>query len=420
MAARLRPDAAWLAQAVAEHHERLDGTGYPAGLRGAQLTSLSRLLAVCDVYAAVLYGAAVPQSQGAAHGPDRRASDGRQRRAGSQPCGTAVGTVFLSCWQRAVEMTDGSLGLVTATPAGRREGNGPARPVVAILTTERGESLPAARHIDLMRRRDYGIVRTCRRRNAASCWGRGSRNGRKGCGGAMSKTRRRIFRRDAPSVAVSAVRHAAAGGLRGRRLLAGRRSSRRAAQRRRQLGSLRPDALGLPFFWLPPLVLVLMMAGWNLLRQADKPGDLVGVLSGMALESVAFALGLWGLSRGLVPLMQQLGVQMEISGATEPALRQVVTYLGAGIYEEALFRLTLYSEHGLAAASHGIAQNGCHGCWRRRRRLRSSRPLIIWGLTDNPTTIIFFCFAWRPESTSPCSISAAASASPSERTPATT
>jgi membrane protease YdiL (CAAX protease family) len=90
-------------------------------------------------------------------------------------------------------------------------------------------------------------------------------------------------------------------------------------------------------------VLFLMLAGWNVLRQADQPRDLVGVLTGMALESVAFALGLWGLSRGLVPLMQQLGVQMEISGATEPALRQVVTYLGAGIYEEALFRLTLYS-----------------------------------------------------------------------------
>jgi hypothetical protein len=102
-------------------------------------------------------------------------------------------------------------------------------------------------------------------------------------------------------------------------------------------------AVGLPFFWLPPLVLFLTLAGWNLLRQADQPRDLVGVLAGMALESVAFALGLWGLSRGLVPLMQQLGVQMEISGATEPALRQVVTYLGAGIYEEALFRLTLYS-----------------------------------------------------------------------------
>jgi hypothetical protein len=102
-------------------------------------------------------------------------------------------------------------------------------------------------------------------------------------------------------------------------------------------------AVGLPYFWLPPMVLFLTMAGWNVLRQADKPGDLVGVLTGMALESVAFALGLWGLSRGLVPLMQQLGVQMEIAGATEPALRQIVTYLGAGIYEEALFRLTLYS-----------------------------------------------------------------------------
>jgi hypothetical protein len=159
MAARLRPDAVWLAQAVAEHHERLDGTGYPAGLRGAQLTSLSRLLAVCDVYAAACTAR-----------PHRRAKETRTALTdvllmagnGALDRDHAERLLELSFYPvgAAVEMADGSLGLVTAAPTGRRDMNGPARPVVAILTDAHGESLPAPRHIDLARRGDQGIVRT--------------------------------------------------------------------------------------------------------------------------------------------------------------------------------------------------------------------------------------------------------------------
>jgi putative nucleotidyltransferase with HDIG domain len=39
---------------VAEHHERLDGRGYPAGLSGPELGIGSRILAVCDVYDALV------------------------------------------------------------------------------------------------------------------------------------------------------------------------------------------------------------------------------------------------------------------------------------------------------------------------------------------------------------------------------
>ena len=38
---------------VAAHHEKLDGTGYPAGLRGAEIGIESRLLAVVDIFDAV-------------------------------------------------------------------------------------------------------------------------------------------------------------------------------------------------------------------------------------------------------------------------------------------------------------------------------------------------------------------------------
>ena len=39
---------------VAEHHERLDGSGYPQGLRGAALSPLSQIVAIADVYETML------------------------------------------------------------------------------------------------------------------------------------------------------------------------------------------------------------------------------------------------------------------------------------------------------------------------------------------------------------------------------
>ena len=39
---------------VLDHHERLDGTGYPHGLRATQLDLETRILAVCDVYDALI------------------------------------------------------------------------------------------------------------------------------------------------------------------------------------------------------------------------------------------------------------------------------------------------------------------------------------------------------------------------------
>lgn len=50
-----------------EHHEKLDGTGYPSGLCGKQLSLESRLLAVADIYGALSekrpYREALPPSQ---------------------------------------------------------------------------------------------------------------------------------------------------------------------------------------------------------------------------------------------------------------------------------------------------------------------------------------------------------------------
>lgn len=36
-----------------QHHERLDGSGYPCGLKGSEISLFSRIVAVCDVYHAI-------------------------------------------------------------------------------------------------------------------------------------------------------------------------------------------------------------------------------------------------------------------------------------------------------------------------------------------------------------------------------
>lgn len=43
-----------MADAVYQHHERLDGSGYPCGLRGDQIMMESRILAVADVVQAMV------------------------------------------------------------------------------------------------------------------------------------------------------------------------------------------------------------------------------------------------------------------------------------------------------------------------------------------------------------------------------
>jgi membrane protease YdiL (CAAX protease family) len=95
-------------------------------------------------------------------------------------------------------------------------------------------------------------------------------------------------------------------------------------------------------FWAPVLLTVLLLA-WCWLRRADRPREYLGAWVGTVLESGLFAMLLWGLCHGILPLLESLGVQFSLSTTTEPALTQLISYLGAGIYEETLFRLLLFS-----------------------------------------------------------------------------
>ena len=159
VAAALLPDAPWLAETAAGHHERLDGTGYPDGLRETGIPALTRLIAVCDVYTALC-----------GHRPHRPARPTRTALAdtllladqGKLDRGHAECLLHLSFYPvgTAVELADGSYGVVIATHPGWRDLNAPARPVLALLTDAQGLPLGSPAHVDLAQCESHSIVRS--------------------------------------------------------------------------------------------------------------------------------------------------------------------------------------------------------------------------------------------------------------------
>jgi HD-GYP domain-containing protein (c-di-GMP phosphodiesterase class II) len=153
------PDAPWLVEAVADHHERPDGTGYPGGLRANQISWLPRILAVCDVYAALRstrLHRAEQNARTALTDVLANAEAGRLDRSAAERLLTLsvypVGTV--------VELADGSVAVVVAAANGNRERIAGVRPAVALLADHHGDCLPFPQHIDLAAGEGRSIVRS--------------------------------------------------------------------------------------------------------------------------------------------------------------------------------------------------------------------------------------------------------------------
>jgi hypothetical protein len=155
---RLAPDRRWLADAAEHHHERLDGTGYPDGLRDHAQEPLVRLLAVCDVYSALCSGRAY-----------RTARSSRTALADTlllaekglldAHCAEQLLTLTFYPVGSMVELAHGERGVVVATAPPGVSVDAPSRPVVALLTDPQGHALPRVRHVDLTRS-EHRIVRS--------------------------------------------------------------------------------------------------------------------------------------------------------------------------------------------------------------------------------------------------------------------
>ena len=69
-----------VADIVRFHHERLDGSGYPNGIRSDAIPELSKVLAVADSYHAMTSDRPVPRRAQLLRGSQGAAHDGRARR----------------------------------------------------------------------------------------------------------------------------------------------------------------------------------------------------------------------------------------------------------------------------------------------------------------------------------------------------
>ena len=154
----LAPDAPAVIEAIAAHHERPDGTGYPNALSGDAVPTLAKLLAACDQYAACI----ADRPHRPAHDPRAALADcllaaeqGKLDRDFSEyllalsfhPVGTVV------------ELADGRTGVVVATHTNRTDLRAGGRPVVAVLTDRRGQVLPRPEVVDLLAADRGGVAR---------------------------------------------------------------------------------------------------------------------------------------------------------------------------------------------------------------------------------------------------------------------
>jgi len=100
---------------------------------------------------------------------------------------------------------------------------------------------------------------------------------------------------------------------------------------------------GIAFAWAAPILLALMLfllSWWN---WSDRPREPIAAVFGMTVESALFAAALWAFSRNFHTLLAQTGIPFNSVQFHRVAEGQVVNFIGAGIYEEVLFRLGLFS-----------------------------------------------------------------------------
>jgi len=101
------------------------------------------------------------------------------------------------------------------------------------------------------------------------------------------------------------------------------------------------EKLGVDQIVLAPVLLAVVFLCWSWFWRNNKPSDLLGVVAGMGIESVVFALGLWALCRMSLPFLEGLGITLAYPPIPSEDAGRVITFIGAGIYEEALFRLLI-------------------------------------------------------------------------------
>lgn len=152
------PELGPLAEVVAAHHERPDGTGYPHGKAGDAVPTLAAFLKVADEYA----GRLTDRPHRLAHDPRAALTDLMlAAEEGKAHMDFVEYLLKLSFYPlgTVVELTDGRVGVVVSAHPHKVGLRATARPVVSVLTDARGTVLPQPQVVDLAGAEFGGIVR---------------------------------------------------------------------------------------------------------------------------------------------------------------------------------------------------------------------------------------------------------------------
>jgi putative nucleotidyltransferase with HDIG domain len=147
---------------VGEHHERLDGRGYPNGLRGRQIYEGSQLVGVLDIYDAMLsprtYRQPLPPAE-AISAIYRMSYQGMWDEAIASRVVAALGVFPVGT---KVLLNTGQQGMVVMVNRDR------LRPVIRLLTDRDGEPMTRTKLVDLLHQHEVWIVKLLEDRAASS------------------------------------------------------------------------------------------------------------------------------------------------------------------------------------------------------------------------------------------------------------
>jgi len=128
-------------EAVYQHHERYDGSGYPNSVDGNRISKFARIIAVADVFAAIRE----PRAHRDKSAP-RRALKTLTSDQGFDPAvlRSLFATISLYPVQSVVRLNNGWVGIVVKVIE-----NNPFRPVIKLIQDEEGNTIRLASRIDL-------------------------------------------------------------------------------------------------------------------------------------------------------------------------------------------------------------------------------------------------------------------------------
>lgn len=125
-----------------EHHERLDGSGYPNALRGSDIHLFSRIVAVCDVYDAL----ATERSYKKAYRPDQAALVLRETtNLDKRFVEALLKHVVLYPIGTKVRLSNGAIGSVV-----RAQSSSNPQPMVKLLFSRYNESFLQKRKLEVL------------------------------------------------------------------------------------------------------------------------------------------------------------------------------------------------------------------------------------------------------------------------------